>query len=378
MKNSYVFREDASDEHEPKQDVKLDVKLQKHNSERFKTIGYTLSWKDIVYKVEGKKNWKSLFYKEKGTMKTVLHSISGYVQPGTLMAIMGPSGGGKSTLLDVLSNRITKNLTGDLLLNGAPIPAAYKRICSYVPQESALHGSLTVRENLFYSAELRLPKKISREEKSKLIDDVISILGLTHVAKSMVGNPFIRGISGGEKTRASIGLELVVQPGLIFLDEPTSGLDSLSAEKVIDILKNLARESNITIVASIHQPSTNLFNKFDRLTLLSKGETVFHGLVQDAPNYFAKTGHPLAPYTNPADFYLDLINYDFDTEERKETARNMIEYYKASEEKKVTLKEIDQIIEHHQKIEFPDIKSFATGFFLSNMGSPTKNSFTLY
>ncbi|KAL2485479.1 ABC transporter G family member 15 [Abeliophyllum distichum] len=221
-----------------------------------------------------------------GPTKKLLHGLNGYAEPGRIMAVMGPSGSGKSTLLDSLAGRLSRNvvMSGNILLNGKKRRLDYG-VVAYVTQEDVLLGTLTVRETLTYSAHLRLPTTMSRED--------------------------LRGISGGEKKRLSIALEILVRPLIMFLDEPTSGLDSAAAFFVIQAIKNVARDGR-TVISSVHQPSSEVFALFDDLYLLSGGETVYFGEAKMAIKFFAEAGFPCPSRRNPSDHFLRCINSDFD------------------------------------------------------------------
>uniref|UniRef100_A0A8C0K5A8 Broad substrate specificity ATP-binding cassette transporter ABCG2 n=1 Tax=Canis lupus dingo TaxID=286419 RepID=A0A8C0K5A8_CANLU len=234
---------------------------------------------------------------------------SGVMRPG-LNAILGPTGGGKSSLLDVLAARKDPHgLSGDVLINGAPRPANFKCNSGYVVQDDVVMGTLTVRENLQFSAALRLPTTMTSHEKNERINKVIQQLGLDKVADSKVGTQFIRGVSGGERKRTSIGMELITDPAILFLDEPTTGLDSSTANAVLLLLKRMSEQGR-TIIFSIHQPRYSIFKLFDSLTLLAAGKLMFHGPAQEALGFFASVGYHCEPYNNPADFFLDVINGD--------------------------------------------------------------------
>lgn len=144
-----------------------------------------------------------------------------------------------------------------------------------------LLGTLTVKETISYSAHLRLPTSMSKEEVNSIIDGTIIEMGLQDCADRLIGNWHLRGISGGEKKRLSIALEILTRPRLLFLDEPTSGLDSASAFFVVQTLRNVARDGR-TVISSIHQPSSEVFALFDDLFLLSGGETVYFGEAKSA------------------------------------------------------------------------------------------------
>ncbi|KAJ3680325.1 hypothetical protein LUZ60_016603 [Juncus effusus] len=274
----------------------------KANTNLIGDVSTRLTWKDLTVMV-------SL---PNGETQTVLEGLTGFAEPGTITALMGPSGSGKSTLLDALVGRLATNafLSGTILLNGRKTKLSFGT-AAYVTQDDTLIGTLTVRETISYSARLRLPDKMSREEKRALVEGTITEMGLQDCADTVIGNWHLRGISGGEKRRVSIALEILMRPRLLFLDEPTSGLDSASAFFVTQTLRALARDGR-TIIASIHQPSSEVFELFDRLYLLSGGKTVYFGQVSEAYEFFAQAGFPCPPLRNPADHFLRCINSDFD------------------------------------------------------------------
>ncbi|KAJ6316635.1 hypothetical protein OIU78_019839 [Salix suchowensis] len=182
---------------------------------------------------------------------------------------------------------------------------------SYTTQEDFLFGTLTVKETLTYSAHLRLPNTMTKEEITSVIENTIMNMGLQDCAENKVGNWHLRGLSGGEKRRLSISLEILTQPSVMFLDEPTTGLDSASALFVIQALKNIALDGRI-VVCSIHQPSSYIFDLFDDLCLLSSGETIYFGEAKLAVKFFAEAGFPCPTRRNPSDHFLRCINSDFD------------------------------------------------------------------
>ncbi|OAY48497.1 ABC transporter G family member 15 isoform X2 [Manihot esculenta] len=247
-----------------------------------------------------------------GPTRRLLNGLNGYAEPGKIMAIMGPSGSGKSTLLDALAGRLSRNviMTGNVLVNGKKRRLGYGGV-AYVTQENTLLGTLTVRETLTYSAHLRLPSSMTREEIEGIVQGTIMEMGLQDCADRRIGNWHLRGISGGEKKRLSIALEILIRPYLLFLDEPTSGLDSASAFFVVQTLRNIARDGR-TVISSIHQPSSEVFALFDNLFLLSSGEVVYFGETKMAVEFFAEAGFPCPSRRNPSDHFLRCINSDFD------------------------------------------------------------------
>ncbi|XP_047385517.1 broad substrate specificity ATP-binding cassette transporter ABCG2-like [Sciurus carolinensis] len=263
--------------------------------------GPVLSFHNICYGVKEKSHFL-LFWKT--NEKKVLSNINGIMKPG-LNAIMGPSGAGKSSLLDVLAARKDpRGLSGKVLINGAPLPTSFPRNSGYVAKGDAVMVTLTVRENLEFSAALRLPTVTDHERKER-INKVIQELGLSTVADSKVS-------SSGERKRTSIAMELIMDPSILFLDEPTTGLDSSTASAIVLFLKRMSQQGR-TIIFTIHQPRYFIFKLFDSLTLLASGKLMFHGPAQEALGYFESAGYQYEPYNNPAYFFLDNIKRDSST-----------------------------------------------------------------
>lgn len=244
---------------------------------------------------------------KKGT-KEVLKGVSGLVQGGSVMAIMGPSGSGKTSLLHILSGQRLAS-SGTVELNGEALGARTKRHIGMVPQEDVLLPSITVEEALSFSAALRVPMTVPEEEKKRCVEGLLKELGLESIRSSIVGDSRRRrGISGGEKKRCSIGVEMVHRPRVLLLDEPTSGLDSAAAHQLLLLLQELARTENVAVAFTIHQPSSRDFALFDKLLVLSEGSTVYCGDAAEALPYLASLGHHCPPRTNPAEFILDMIS----------------------------------------------------------------------
>ncbi|KAL0326064.1 UNVERIFIED_CONTAM: ABC transporter G family member 22 [Sesamum radiatum] len=259
-----------------------------------------LKFEDVNHKVKLKGNRNS------GVEKSILQGVSGSVCPGEVLALMGPSGGGKTTLLNVLSGRV-KNSGGTITYNDQLYTKSLKHRIGFVLQDDIAFPHLTVRETLTYSALLRLPNTLSREQKKARAMSVISELGLERCQNTMIGGTFVRGVSGGERKRVCIGNEILLNPSLLFLDEPTSGLDSTTALRIIQMLCNIAQAGK-TVVTTIHQPSSRLFSKFDKLILLSNGCSLYFGKASEAMLYFSSIGcSPLTAMT-PAEFLIDLAN----------------------------------------------------------------------
>ncbi|RUP43332.1 hypothetical protein BC936DRAFT_137331 [Jimgerdemannia flammicorona] len=240
--------------------------------------------------------------------KTILSNVQGVVRPGQVMAIMGASGAGKTSLLDILARRMKKGeVKGDVFVNGRVVgDEEFKRVVGYVDQEDTMIPTLTVYETILYSALLRLPKSMSLEAKKYRVMETMHELGILAIKDSRIGQPGSRSISGGEKRRVSIACELVTSPSILFLDEPTSGLDAYNAYNVVECLVTLARSYNRTVVFTIHQPRSNIVALFDELVLLAKGYVVYSGEAARCQTYFEGIGHPCPPGFNIADYLVDL------------------------------------------------------------------------
>ena len=239
------------------------------------------------------------------TSKTILSNVSGRIRPGRVTAIMGPSGAGKTTFLSVLMGKLPRT-AGALRINGAPDEMTrWRRITGFVPQEDTMMRELTVRENILFSARCRLPRGGEWDRDATVqrhVDAVIDVLGLSECADTLVDR-----ISGGQRKRTNIGMELAMAPAAIFLDEPTSGLDATAALEVCSTLKAIA-DLGLTVVAVIHQPRYEIFESFDDLLLLAPGGlTVFMGPVRHVVPYFEDCGFRFMDGHNPADDLLDFV-----------------------------------------------------------------------
>ncbi|CAL5363557.1 unnamed protein product [Camellia sinensis] len=240
--------------------------------------------------------------------KVLLNDISGVARDGEIMAVLGASGSGKSTLIDALANRIAKgSLKGTVTLNGEHLESRLLKVISaYVMQDDLLFPMLTVEETLMFSAEFRLPRTLSKSKKKMRVQALIDQLGLRNAAKTIIGDEGHRGVSGGERRRVSIGIDIIHDPIILFLDEPTSGLDSTSAFMVVKVLQRIAQSGSIVIM-SVHQPSYRILGLLDRLIFLSRGQTVYSGSPMNLPVFFADFGHPIPETENRTEFALDLI-----------------------------------------------------------------------
>uniref|UniRef100_A0A3Q4ASF2 ABC transporter domain-containing protein n=1 Tax=Mola mola TaxID=94237 RepID=A0A3Q4ASF2_MOLML len=339
--------------------------------------GSTVSFHDIHYKVQLKGGF---LCQRKTNPKEILVDLNGIMRPG-LNAILGPTGSGKSSFLDILAARKDPSgLSGEVLVDRAPQPPNFKCLSGYVVQEDVVMGTLTVRENLRFSAALRLPNSVPQSEKEARVNHLIKELGLTKVADSKVGTQMTRGISGGERKRTNIGMELIIDPSVLFLDEPTTGLDASTANSVLLLLKRMASHGR-TIIMSIHQPRYSIYRLFDTLTLLVSGKMVYHGPAPNALDYFANIGYLCEPHNNPADFFLDVINGDSiattmtkahgseDFEElgssRQSIEERLVEEYKNSSYSSDTRAELDRILQDKECFSCPKSRTitYNSSFF---------------
>ncbi|XP_049575981.1 broad substrate specificity ATP-binding cassette transporter ABCG2b isoform X1 [Syngnathus scovelli] len=266
--------------------------------------GPTLTFSNLHYCIP-----ESRWCRKKRPEKYILKNVSDIMRPG-MNAIMGATGSGKTSLLDVIAGRKDPAglRQGTILVNGKVVTSDLRLSSAYVVQDDILMGTLSVRENLRFSANLRLdPRRHSSADKRARVDAILDELGLNDCADTKIGTEFLRGVSGGERKRCSIGMELITSPALLFLDEPTTGLDSNTANCIIGLLHKLSRQGK-TVIFSIHQPRFSIFRRFDHLTLMHKGEVVYAGPAQRTLQYFTDLGYQIESFDNPADFFMDITN----------------------------------------------------------------------
>ncbi|KAH0536600.1 hypothetical protein FGG08_006533 [Glutinoglossum americanum] len=265
--------------------------------------------------------------------KAILNPVTASFEPGKINVIMGPSGSGKTSLLQGLAQRLNSTLfsdycsSGNITLNGAiPSAGVIESVASFVTQDDdVLMSSLTVRETLRFAAGLRLPSWMSKREKHRRAEDVILRMGLKDCADNMIGSELKKGISGGEKRRVSIAIQVLTDPKVLLLDEPTSGLDAFTATSVIDVLNILAEEGR-TIVMTIHQARSDVFKSFHNILLLTQGGSlVYSGKGQAMLPHFQTLGYECPRATNPADFVLDLITVNLQQEDREAASREKVQ-----------------------------------------------------
>lgn len=274
--------------------------------------GLLLSCSELCFSVQtAEKDGK------KGTKK-ILKDITASFKPGRVTAVMGSSGAGKTTLLSLLAGDAGNMgsggngksfISGEIALNGSKTDLKQvSKVSGFVYQDDVILPTMTVREAIYMSAKLRLPEKSSEFEINSRCDEMIRILSLQKCSSTPIGSAMSKGISGGERKRVSLAMELIPNPSILFLDEPTSGLDTVNAYNVISLLSDLAHQTSRTIIVTIHQPPSEIFHMLDDLLLLADGRVVYHGPASDSVKYFTSLGYPCPLYTNPADFFfLELL-----------------------------------------------------------------------
>ncbi|KHN21497.1 ABC transporter G family member 3 [Glycine soja] len=266
-----------------------------------KIAGASVAWKDLTITIKGKRK-----YSDK-----VIKSSTGYALPGTMTVIMGPAKSGKSTLLRAIAGRLhpSARMYGEVFVNGAKSQMPYGSY-GYVERETTLIGSLTVREFLYYSALLQLPGFFC--QKKSVVEDAIHAMSLgDHANKLIGGHCYMKGLPSGERRLVSIARELVMRPHILFIDEPLYHLDSVSALLMMVTLKRLA-STGYTLIVTIYQSSTEVFGLFDRICLLSNGNTLFFGETLACLQHFSNAGFPCPIMQSPSDHFLRAINTDFD------------------------------------------------------------------
>ena len=282
--------------------TKISVSSQRNNKDNSKIF----NWSNISYEIP---------MKGAPAPRRLLDDVSGWVEPGTLTALMGSSGAGKTTLLDVLAQRTNVGVVGGIHnINGETLGTSFQRDTGYVQQQDLHLSTSTVREALRFSAALRQPRSVPMDEKYAYVEEIIDKLGMVSYGDALVGDSDLgEGLNVEQRKMLSIGVELVAKPSLLlFLDEPTSGLDSQSAYSIVSLLRTLANEGQ-AILATIHQPSAVLFEEFDRLLFMAAGgKTIYFGDLGENSrvllDYFERQGaRNCDDHENPAEYMLEIV-----------------------------------------------------------------------
>ncbi|WVF72570.1 hypothetical protein IAT40_007387 [Kwoniella sp. CBS 6097] len=319
------------DEEEGTQDTQVNDKPGKNDRDGGSPEGVhaektVFTWKDLSYVV-----------KAHGKELTLLNKVSGYCEAGTLTALMGSSGAGKTTLMDVLAARKTEGeIHGEVLMNGQALPVSFQRTTGYCEQVDVHLPQATVREALEFSALLRQPRSLSQEDKLAYVDVIIDLLELHDIEDALIGQPGA-GLGVEQRKRLTIGVELVSKPSLLFLDEPTSGLDGQSSFLIVSFLRKLAAAGQ-AVLCTIHQPSASLFAQFDQLLLLKAGgNTVYFGPVKDLNDYFGKQGVKIPTEVNPAERMIDIVSGDLSK------GRDWADVWRNSDECKARTEDLERL-----------------------------------
>ncbi|CAN6837507.1 unnamed protein product [Brassica oleracea] len=293
-------------------------------------VPFVLAFNNLEYSV----TLRQRFGFSSTSVKTLLDDVSGEACDGNILAVLGASGAGKFTLIDALAGRVAKeSLRGSVTLNGDNVlqSSLLKVISAYVMQDDLLFPMLTVKETLMFASEFRLPRSLSKSKKMERVDALIDQLGLRSAVDTRIGDEGHRGVSGGERRRVSIGIDIIHDPIVLFLDEPTSGLDSTNAFMVVQVLKRIARSGSIVIM-SIHQPSARILDLLDRLIILSRGKSMFNGPPASLPSFFSDFGHPIPERENITEFALDLVR-ELERESTEGT-RELVDFNEGWQKKK--------------------------------------------
>ncbi|KDR23584.1 protein scarlet-like isoform X2 [Zootermopsis nevadensis] len=287
----------------------------------------TLSWQNVAVKVkrtnvvhDSTRTWLRKFVSwKKAEEVTILDNVSGKVQSGSLVAVMGSSGCGKTSLLAAVSGRIKGTVTGEVLLCGHPVDGALlTRISGFVPQKGIIFETLTAKEHLQFMSWMRLDRGLRSDIRSKWIQDLLLDLNLSGCEDTPIS-----ALSGGERKRLSLAVELLIDPPLLFCDEPTTGLDSYNASTVVEKLNHLASRGK-AVLCSIHQPTSDILSCFHKMILLSAGRVAFQGTLEHAYTFFSNQGFVCPPSYNPAEFFIQKLSVIPGEEEDSSQRMNQI------------------------------------------------------
>ena len=284
--------------------------------------GVAITFEDVVVEVGKRKK-----------TKRILDSLDGFLQPGTVTALMGPSGSGKTTLIDVLTGQKTPS-AGEVLYNGGKATQQFLRYgIAYAAQEESLIENMTAKEVMYYSYDLERGQKSDKKEATRVIDGIVGQLGLDTCFDTLVGGPLRKGLSGGQKKRLSIAVAMLGRPQLLVLDEPTSGLDSYTSLEVMTAITHLSY-SGLTVLSSIHSPSPSVFQLFDRLLMLLNGGMVFFGEVRTGEHtaYFGGLGFSRhAACANDADWLSEIVAESMKGADGSDGCKTLVDVYRASD-----------------------------------------------
>ena len=342
------------------------------------TKGLLLSCSNLTYSVNvGGGN------RRKKEQKQILKGISASFRPGRVTAVMGSSGAGKTTLLSLLAGDAGNMgaggdglsfIGGQITLNGHKTNLNHvSKVSGFVYQDDVILPTMTVKEAIMMSARLRLPKNTSEPEVQERCDEMMRILSLQKCENTRIGSAMSKGISGGERKRVALAMELIPNPSILFLDEPTSGLDTVNAYNVVSLLSDLAHKTSRTVIVTIHQPPSEIFHMLDDLVILADGRIVYHGQADQAVLYFTALGHPCPVYTNPADFFfLELLGnihkLNTETGNKRDMVEELCDAWNNSQEKALLIAEQEYEVSKASKgvldlsLHHKEVSSFARQF----------------
>jgi ABC-type multidrug transport system ATPase subunit len=282
--------------------------------------------------------------------KHIIKGVDGAIKPKQVMAIMGASGAGKTTLLNALNYRNAGKLKvyGDIKVNGQTVwsQESMASISGYVQQDDLFIGTLKVKEHLMFQARLRMNKKFTLEDRERRVEEVLNDLNLKKCENTLIGDAEkgVKGISGGEKRRLAFASEIITDPMLLFCDEPTSGLDSFMAQAIVENMKNLALQGR-TIICTIHQPSSEIFEMFDTLCLLAEGRLAYIGKLQEAFDFFASIEYVCPKNYNPADYYIHKLSIvPTNKDASREAIKSVCDSFEKSKYKEILISDMEQAI----------------------------------
>eukprot|EP00962_Isochrysis_galbana_P038088 scaffold13456_cov115-Isochrysis_galbana.AAC.6 len=271
---------------------------------------WEFSFRHCSYVLDVSKNGKkSMLPFKNTTAKPLISDVTASVSSGELLAILGPSGAGKTVLLNMLTLEAgTGTPFGHMTLNGQQLTwPMYRKYSAYVPREDTLWATLTARQHLEHAFSLYRPEVPAGAKRGVAIDELLDATGLTSAQHTRAGNALFKGLSGGQKRRLALAIVLVKEPKVLILDEPTSGLDSAAASAIMKFLRDLAQSKGLCIIATIHQPSAAVYSHFSKTLILAKGRTAYYGPAELMTEHFDSLGHHAQESTNPAEFVLDLV-----------------------------------------------------------------------
>ncbi|XP_011054838.1 PREDICTED: ATP-binding cassette sub-family G member 4-like [Acromyrmex echinatior] len=326
--------------------LKSDCKIHMQESEIL--LEPVKSWNSQIY-IEFNDLCYSVYCNLKGTEKIILHNVTGHFEPGKVTVIVGPSGSGKTTLLKIISGKQQVDIRGTITVNGAKQNRKIfrKQVC-YVPQQFDLLPYLTTRETLYIAARLKLSVNQNTQAICSMVNDIAKRFNLSNCLDTLTNK-----LSGGERKRLSIGVEMFVQPSVFLLDEPTSGLDSTDSNQLINILHDMAR-ANCTVICTIHQPSSQMISLFDNIIVLNQGRCMYCGPKNEILNMYSIAGFTCPNFYNIIEFVLEVV-----TKQRGGDMENLYkiccdEYVKFRLRNKHNEEELDLSINFKQKCETKD------------------------